>query len=261
MVSSSGKKNKGRDRKAKKVEAERARVRNSWLGWAVSDRKVTGITTKCNHGCVVPSEDHPVSSFMDDFTTRWFSDVTTVERLIKTLFSTHPQVWNDSSHKKMAIEIMASMGANMLLGKQVTHFSWALRIAKTIAVLENYNGKGCLIKSFGSREIQSKMRDIRENVSSGLRDALKFYSKRTPCSCLKSMHQEARRTIPKMGRCYGCKEEKERASLSVCSRCMVIHYCSRECQVTHWHRHEKDCDNLVNAHLSMIKNRQSDSLE
>ena len=169
-----------------------------------------------------------------------------VERLIKTLFSAHPQVWNDNSHKKMAIEIMTSMGANMLLGKQVTHFSWALRIAKTIAVLENYNGTDGsldgLIKSFSSREAQSKMRDIRENVSSGLRDALKFYSKRTTCSCLKSMHQEARRTIPKMGRCYGCKEEKGRASLSVCSRCMVTHYCSRECQVTHWPRHKRECD-------------------
>ena len=70
MVSSSRKKTKGRERKAKKAEAERARVRNSWLGWAAGDKKVTGITTKCNHGCLVPSEDHPVSTFMDGFTTR-----------------------------------------------------------------------------------------------------------------------------------------------------------------------------------------------
>ena len=104
------------------------------------------------------------------------------------------------------------------------------------------------------------MRDIRENVSSGLRDALKFYSKRTPCSCLKSMRQEARKTIPKMGRCYGCKEEKERASLSVCSRCMVTHYCSRECQVTHWPKHKRECDHFVNAHKQQTQLAAEDSV-
>ena len=81
MVSSSRKKNKGRDRKAKKAQAERAKTRNVWSSWATGDEKVTEMTITCNHGCVVPNDlDHPVSSFMDDFTTRWFSDVTTVER-------------------------------------------------------------------------------------------------------------------------------------------------------------------------------------
>jgi len=246
MVSSSRKKNRGRDRKAKKAEAERVKTRNVWSSWATGDEKVTaGMTITCNHGCVVPSEDHPVSSFMDDFTTRWFSDVITVERLIKTLFSTHLQVFNDESYKQLAINIMTSMGTNLLLGRE---FSWSLRICKTIAVLENYDGKGCIMKSFSSREVQSKMRDIRESVSSGLRDALKFYSKRVPCSCLKKDHQMARDNMTKMGNCYGCQKQLKRESLSVCSRCMVIQYCSRECQVAHWPKHRRACDEMVRSH-------------
>ena len=121
-------------------------------------------------------------------------------------------------------------------------------MARSIIVLEHYY-KGGLEVVIHSRQVQSKIRDLNGNAySSGSRDALKFYSKRTTCSCLKAMHQEARR-IPKMGLCYGCTEKKERMTLSVCSRCMVAQYCSRECQVAHWPYHEKgECDILVSAH-------------
>ena len=56
------------------------------------------------------------------------------------------------------------------------------------------------------------------------------------------MHLEARKTIPKMGKCFNCKVEKERVDLSVCNRCMVMQYCSRECQVAAWPSHKLDCD-------------------
>ena len=69
MVSSSRKKNKGRDRKDKKAEAERARVRDKWLGWAIGEDKVTGEKIQCDHGCgAIPNDlDHPVSGFLNDF--------------------------------------------------------------------------------------------------------------------------------------------------------------------------------------------------
>jgi len=96
-----------------------------------------------------------------------------------------------------------------------------------------------------SRRVQMKVRDLRLGTSSISRDALKFYSKRVSCSCLKSKHQKARRTIPKTGRCLNCNEEMERVALSVCGRCMVMQYCSKECQVFHWPKHKDDCDIFV----------------
>ena len=80
--------------------------------------------------------------------------------------------------------------------------------------------------------------------SSSRRDALKFYRKRIMCKCLKKMHLEARKSTPKMGNCCGCGKEMERVLLSVCSRCMVMHYCTRECQIADLPGHRKECDAL-----------------
>ena len=65
MPASSRKRNKGRDRKAKqlakKEDNERAEAHEIWTGWT--------IPSTCNPGfeIVIQSDDHPVSSFMDQF--------------------------------------------------------------------------------------------------------------------------------------------------------------------------------------------------
>ena len=97
--------------------------------------------------------------------------------------------------------------------------------------------------------------------SSGRRDALKFFSKRVSCSCLKTMHQKARTTLPKLGRCTGCNRIKERVALSVCSRCMITQYCSRECQVTDWPQHKKACDEIVKIHEEQTQIVDGDAIE
>ena len=135
----------------------------------------------------------------------------------------------------------------------------AISMAKSITLLEHYNGDGCLNALYNSRGVQTKMRDLNVNVSSVRREVLKFFSKRTSCSCLKEMHREARKSISKMGLCFGCAEEKERVALSVCSRCMIHQYCSRECQVAAWPSHEKDCNNLANSHKQLIKEKRENA--
>ena len=72
MVSSSRKKNKGRERKAKKAEAERAEIaknRKLWWGLSIGEKELIGKTITCNHGhgTIHLSLDHPVSRFMNDF--------------------------------------------------------------------------------------------------------------------------------------------------------------------------------------------------
>ena len=240
MVSSSRKKNKGKERKAKKIKEERDIAHIMWWGMATGDSKFAGQTTHitCDHGCSkLPNAlDHPVCRFMNDFMQN---------QKITSLFKTHTQIWNDDSNKKMVMNIMTRMGTNSILSG--ANLSLSLTIAQTITLLEYYDGNGCLNKTINSRGVATKFRDHDMRSSSVRRDALKFFSKRISCSCLKEMHQEARRTFPKTGICFGCQKEKERVALSVCSRCMIEQYCSRDCQVADWPVHKTDCDCYVEA--------------
>ena len=66
-----------------------------------------------------------------------------------------------------------------------------------IMVLENYD-RTSVINSPG---VALKLRDLYFGGNTAKRDVLKFYRKRTSCSCLKKMHLEARKDIQKMGGC------------------------------------------------------------
>ena len=112
MVASSRKKNKGKDRKAKKIEAEIARresARQNWLGWVTGDSEV-GITITCHHGCGdIPNDlDHPVVVFLNYLQGYMIKDNYN-STILQTTFELYPQVWNDESYKNMAVDIMTSM--------------------------------------------------------------------------------------------------------------------------------------------------------
>lgn len=149
----------------------------------------------------------------------------------------HIGIWNNESYRKLAIGILLrilgqiwfcvrgliSVGLDVLL-----KLSWFLNITMISSLVVH------------KRAVLTSWKDV-SIISSERRDTLKFLRKRTTCKCLKKMHLEARKTIPKMGLCWNCKEEKNRVSLSVCSKCMVIQYCSRECQVAAWPGHKEFC--------------------
>ena len=241
MPPSSRKRNKGKDRKAKqlakKEESERADAHKIWRGFHSN--------MGCDHGCAMMiSDDHPVSTFMDQFIINLQYKSQAVSQNMMNLFETHTQIWNDESYKEVVTGILVSIGTNMLLNE--TEF-WPVYIAGVIVVLEHHDSLSDIDSVFNSRAVRSKSRDLYTGGtnSSERRDVLKFYRKRTSCKCLKKMHLEARKASPKMGVCHNCNKEMERVSLSVCSRCMIDHYCSRECQVAAWPEHERDCDNLV----------------
>ena len=256
------KKNKGKERKAKKeadrVKAEKAKVHALWLGLASGHKKYCGRTITCDHGCApCLSQDHPVSNFMDEFITYWNSGCESTTEMIVPTIKSHSEVWNNERYREMVVKIMTRMGTNMLISARIVGTNMllkdhecifgALHLARAISVFENHDCKFRVHTTLNSSEVATKMRDFRSNVSSYMRDALKFFSKRITCSCLNAIHQNARKTITKTGLCCGCDKEFKRVALSVCSRCMITQYCSRECQVADWHDHERDCNLYVNA--------------
>ena len=196
-------------------------------------------TIQCKqHGCVIPGANHPVISFMDDFTAHYITSPTIVE-MVTASFKSHAEVWKEDVYKKMALNILTSMGTNMSLREQnssvqAPNHEGASCLAKFIVILEHYDGTG---DSDNAAYVQCKIRDLNSGVSSCLRDTVKFYSKRLSCSCLKNMHSFARKNLPKKGFCWHCDKEKSRALLHVCSKCMITQYCSRECQVADAYMH------------------------
>ena len=238
MPATSRKRNKGKERKAKqlakKEESDRLDANRFWRHCCGSG------SNQCDHGQeIVVSDDHPVSSFMDQYIINLQIKKLTVIENLRKIFKSHTNIWNNGSYRKLAIDILKRIGTNLLLRDRI---GGAVCTAKFIVVLENYNDTDDLDSVIDKRAVRSKSRDLRASGISSRRDCLKFYRKRVSCECLKKLHLEARKTMPKTGICGHCKQERERAGLSVCSRCMVMHYCSRECQVAGWTNHEKDCD-------------------
>ena len=257
----SRKRNKGKERKAKQEETKRAVVRNFWHGWAPRDGKLlvnNAIITRCDHTLSTTmisgiNGSHPVSSFMDDLFVNWLEkDISLTGNLFNTL--QHQQVWNDSSYRNEAIKLLLQLGTNLLLVhdgvvQQISLIHNATFVAQVIVVLEKYGIAGEI--NLAINVSIAKLNDLYLEEDSKWRDLLKFFSKRINCSCLKKMHSEARKTMPKLGICHHCHESKERALLMVCSRCKVHQYCSRQCQVANWSSHWELCDTYVDAHEQM----------
>ena len=260
----SRKRNKGRDRKAKKaeqkaalevarIESLRAVIRSKWKRWA-RGVDINGQSIECNHGVdlVIPDEDsHPVASFADAFFQSWATNSVHVGQYLRDTFTDFREVWDNESYREMAANIFIAVGTNYLLDGRALDGPYVL--AHAIVFLENYDGID-IISTLNSRVVATKLRDLYSGGSSSERDLSKFFRKRTACSCLKKIHLEARKALPKLGVCYHCHKVNERASLMVCSRCRIVQYCSRECQVANWSRHKCRCDQYGNAHEQHTKN-------
>ena len=254
MPPSSRKRNKGKDRKAKqlakKEENQRADSHDFWCSSYGSNQ--------CDHGRALMSFDnHPVFDFMDQFffNLHHNNGMQVIENL-KDALEKHPQIWNNENYRNTAINIFIRIGSNLLLHYDV-YFN-PICIARSILVLEQYNGTDGIDSVLCSSRVLISSRDLNSGADSIRRDLLKFYRKRTSCKCLKKMHLEARTSTPKMGKCMNCSEQKERVALSVCSECMVTQYCSRKCQVADWPEHKRECNIVVSARKREKDNRNID---
>ena len=95
----SRKRNKGKDRKAQQQETKIATASYLWRGWATGSETFIRKTIQCKqHGCVIPGANHPVISFMDDFTAHYITSPTIVE-MVTASFKSHPEVWKEDVYK------------------------------------------------------------------------------------------------------------------------------------------------------------------
>ena len=273
----SRKRKKGKDRKAKKMQDYElySKIQQMiWQGWTAGEGGFLEMATdiECDHGCgcdytITPKQfaEHQrvvIPEPVDNFMTAYFFNVNfggfnnQLESIV--LFQSNRDVFISDHYRNMAANILTRIGTNMMLREDHEDLSHAVGIARTIVVLEHYDGVDDLAKTIKDRVVASKMRDLlwegsRSSSSSSIaRDLLKFFRKRIDCSCLRKMHLDTRKTATKRGACYHCYEEKERALLMVCGRCRVCQYCSRECQMAHWPSHKCRCDAYIR-----VQNQQS----
>ena len=264
----SRKRNKGKERKAKKAElvverTERERVvaRSMWHGFARGEDNNRRKVIHCNHGLdLIPDGNHPVTGFMNSlYVNGTVNDMGIFDNL-KELFQAHREVWDNENYRQMAVNIFIAIGTNFMLSNEDPNFllqkDSTRNIAFAIVFLENYDGSGDFDLLLCTRGVATKMRDLNGcNSTFSIRDEIKFFRKRTTCSCLKRMHLEARKTFPKLGTCSHCFEVKERSLLMVCSRCRVYQYCSRDCHIAGFSEHKRVCDGYVCAREQHAKKR------
>ena len=242
----SRKKNKGKERRAKKEAAENQTC--LWRRWALgyAPGRETKIEPLCSHGCVaLPPPGHAVSRFMNDAFVAWKN-----HRMMATkdTFLEHNEVWKDDDHRRMAIDVLLSVGTNLMLS-DVNNDDYEMQkimagdIGFVSLMLECYDGRGDFVHAAHSAAAQGGT----VLASGNARDVLKFYSKRLPCSCLRGKYKQARETLPKMGECQHCHQNKERATLWTCGRCKIPLYCSRACQVAHVPSHKRYCGIYVDV--------------
>lgn len=76
------------------------------------------------------------------------------------------------------------------------------------------------------------------------RELVRFYHKKNSCDCLEALYSRLKKTKDRKRRCFGCGSIKNFREIKECSGCKVAEYCSRECQLSHWAEHKRECNNI-----------------
>jgi len=73
--------------------------------------------------------------------------------------------------------------------------------------------------------------------------------------CLQHLDQQEGKTTPTLPCCAACGTPKTtRRPLNACSQCHTVHYCNRDCQMTHWKAgHKRACKRLQKEHQKKME--------
>lgn len=237
MPSTSRKKLKGKERKAKKSDL-------TWQQWAIRDKV-------CNHGCItIPDRSHPVYQCTESLIlgTGKRPDLLLVNLIV--LLDKQKDILNVESHKNDVVNVLASIATNQLLhqtqhGISAPLMDHTICITQAIFMLDKYYEGSDVESLFYRPDIARKVRDLMlcnedDGGGSRVRDALKILTCRLPCSCLEEMYSKVRQT-PKLAFCSTCGLQSKRRTFMQCGACKVDQYCSKACQVNNWSYHQSHC--------------------
>ena len=269
----SRKRAKGKARKAKAADKHWLEVeRHHWKGWVLWDKEENNKSLTCNHGhnAICSADDHPVYKFIDELfvqtgsggakklhTNKDFEDSCrgfwTLKSWVKKSFTNHSFVWMNEDLRKMARNVILSIGTNIISkGGSVCA---AQELANAVVLLEKYQvdilssdpeiiatstDNDCRV----SLTVCSAAPMIRDLVGGKDRTVIRFFHKRISCDCLKVKYAQAKRLSQKVGVCNSCAKSFDLASLKVCGICRIGQYCSVECQSHAWKDHKNECNFL-----------------
>lgn len=199
----------------------------------------------CNHGRpirFIPESGHAVSMYIEEVThPHCFDDL-----------AYHQEVFDNDIFRKLSIDILVRIGIHA-----ITHHEDGTKAAKSFALsimhLESYYGEGddLLAAMFRSGMLLT-LSDLQHG---GERDIIRFFMKKTTCSCLKERYKQINISHPKSkSRCDNCLQIKDRKSIMLCGRCKTRQYCSIECQAADWPKHKvAQCDNIIQCRREHVR--------
>ena len=155
-------------------------------------------------------------------------------------------VWYDADRIKQVISYFLHNGTMHILGGKedgssyATHSALFARFFEQWLAWEVHKSQHCMNLP---KVVECGMAQSDEHT------IVKFFWRRIRCSCLDKSYEEVK-SIPKMGMCFNpkCRHPKrfvERSELRCCSRCRIITYRSRECQIADWSSHNNFCEELA----------------
>ena len=163
------------------------------------------------------------------------------------------EVWEDFTKMQMAISFSLHVGTNCILqGNSVS--------AQVTACFVRYFEEHIAVELKQTRALYHWPK-IYEASTADMHTLVKFFSKRTPCSCLDEKYKEVKGTT-KMSVCYNPQctiphGKVDRSKIMCCGRCQSATYCSRQCQKSHWRAHKPSCNSCAEVKAEFEAKQQN----
>ena len=208
---------------------------------------------KCSHGCDLSlyAVDDVCLQFLRHIERELFfafHDENRVQGLCATAnaimvhFAKDPryiQIWSDKEEQERLMPLLLSLGTELILKQEPQPlFTNMASVLAVVAIhLEHSFDHAQAMRQRSSRMM---LRDFNQGGHAG--DAIRFFMKRCPCSCLRSKHRDEKSKV-KRARCDNplCHLKKDRRELFICGSCCFNTYCGQICQAADYNRHKSDC--------------------
>ena len=283
MPSKSRKKMKGQARKAKAKASASANYSSmpELLICGVSRNILledSGLEKEgCSHGDVkLPNFPSACSGFLTEYYQSFFTfldksqgTVTSADNALRVAHGKFPEAINKKNFREIIRKNIIGNGADFLL-RDKDHSNISMAFATSIMVIDSYDPSEHISPgTFENRPVLGLGIDDREataylsnmDVVCGCKRSLvKFFFKRIPCNCVDELYSKLRSTTPKMGKCFCCRQMKERTNLYICTGCERVIYCSKACQIAKVPDHKYMCklwqrgESFTNDYLHRCKN-------